>query len=113
MSTSYYRLRPPITNLELDEGLYYDVLKVWINDSLAGELALTEDEVKEVIRCFALREADNECPLRAYWGGDEEGTVVYANEDNLPDEMIVVSTYGEILTVGQVKARAGRQDMEN
>ena len=107
MSTSYYRLKPPITHLTLKAESGHDRLKIWVNHGLVGELVLANRETRAFLDCFTLYEADNECPLRSYWGGPERGTVVYANEDNLPDGMMVISQYGELLTVAQVKARNG------
>ena len=107
MSTSYYRLRPPITHLRLEEGEGHDKLKIWVNHGLAGELVIANREIRQFLDCFALYEADNECPLRSFWGGAERGAIVYANEDDLPDEMMVISEYGELLTVAQVEARDG------
>jgi len=107
MSTSYYRLKPPVTHLRLEEGDGHDRLTIWVNHANAGTLTLRKEEMREMLDCFILHEADNECPLRSYWGGADRGAVVYANENDLPDEMMVISEYGELLTVAQVKARDG------
>jgi len=107
MSTSYYRLKPPITYLRLEEGHGHDKLTLWVNHANVGTITLRKEEVRGVISCFTLYEEDNECPLRSYWGGSERGSAVYANENDLPDDMLVISEYGELLTVAQVKARHG------
>ena len=108
MSTNYYRLRPPITDLDLLAGEKYDILTVWINGGMAGELALAKDEVSEMLDCFALVEDDNKCPLHSYWGGDERGCIVYSNCPELSDDTPVISAYHELLTVGEVKAKHGK-----
>ena len=112
MSTSYYRLKPPITHLELELKPGHDRVKIWVNHGLVGELILANRETCAFLDCFTLHEPDNECPLRSYWGGAEKGTVVYANEINLSREMIVISEYGELLTVAQVFARRGAKRKE-
>ena len=57
---------------------------------------------------FANHEEDNECPLRTHWGGKERGAVVDVNDPTIPDEATVISEYGDVLTVAQVKARDGQ-----
>lgn len=52
-------------------------------------------------------EDDGDCPMRTHWGGSEVGSIVTENENNLPDEMIVISEYGDLLTVREVRARQG------
>ena len=91
MSTSYFRLKPFVQEL----------VKVQAELGIPGKYLLP----------FASKEPDDKCPMRSYWGGSERGSVVYANE-NLPDDTLLISSYGELLTVAQVKARNGarRQD---
>ena len=112
MSTSYYRLKPPITSLQLQCG-GHDRLRIFVNHASVGELMLRPEETPGVLGLFALKEPDNECPMRSYWGGDDTGTVVFANEDDLPDYMQVISSYGELLTVAQVKACHGARRKDN
>lgn len=108
MSTSYYRLRPPITYLNLEQREGHDILEIWVNDALAGQLALRGDETTKILDCFTLFEGDDKCPLRSYWGGDNRGCVVYSNEPSLPDDALVISEYHELLTVREVKAKNGK-----
>jgi len=56
---------------------------------------------------FALYEEDDRCPLRTHWGGPGCGAVVTVHDSELPDEAVVISEYGDLLTVGEVKARQG------
>ena len=49
---------------------------------------------------------DRNCLLRTHYGGKDRGLVVTVIHD-VPDETIAISEYGELLTVGQVKARDG------
>ena len=108
MSTNYYRLRPPITHLKLQREGEGFKLFVWVNHQLSGRLILDKQDTHQVLDCFTLKEPDDKCPLRSYRGGDERGTVVYENV-LLPGEALVISEYGELLTVAQVKARHGAQ----
>ena len=106
MGTSYYRLKPPITHLKLETDGMNNRLYVFVNGGYVGKLVLNEQDTCQVLNCFALRESDNKCPLHSYWGGAEQGAVVCENE-KLPDATIVISEYGKLLTVAQVKARYG------
>jgi len=93
MSTSYFRLLPGT------QKLVRGLAKIGVPN--------------EHLRRFALEEPDNKCPLRSYWGGSEKGSIVYTNENDLSDDMLVISSYGELLTVAQVKARHGAKRKDN
>ena len=109
MSTSYYRLRAPITSLRVEEkDLTHIRIRIWISHEFSGELVLADHaEVSSIILMFALYEDDDKCPLRAHWGGKDRGAIVTVNDDTLADSECVISEYGELLTVGEVKARDG------
>ena len=107
MSTSYYDLVEGITSLHLEEGPAHDRLTVWENGANAGTLTLSRGSGKWVARLFADRTGDIDCPLRTHWGGSAVGSVVTENRRGLADDYCVVSEYGDVLTVGQVRARAG------
>jgi len=107
MSTSYFRLIEPFTRLRLEENPVHDEVSVWESGALAGILTVTHGLGREVVLLFTKYEEDNECPLRSYWGGVGVGAVVYENGEPLPDEAVVVSEYGDILTAKEVRARHG------
>ena len=67
-------------------------------------LTLRNEEARGFILCFADK---NEPVMYAYWGGLEHGTVVITYEKGLLSEIQVISEYGELLTVAQVKAQRG------
>jgi len=110
MSTNYFRLREHITHLELSQlegGVAPFRLAVWVDHRLAGILYLSGSVTGAVVGMFALPENDVQCPMRTYYGGEDVGTVVIVNDHGLPDDAVVISQYGEIFTVAQVKSRAG------
>ena len=107
MSTSYYRLAPPTTHIRVEETPGHARLTLFINHAMSGTLIVRQDEMKETVRLFQLYEDDDQCPLRTHWGGKDRGTVVTVNDETLPEEAVVISEYGELLTVAQVKARDG------
>ncbi len=104
MSTSYYRLKPPVTHLKLEAGEGHDRLRIWVNHALAGVLTLRKEETREFILGFADK---NKSVMHVYWGGPERGIVVHAKEANLLDGMIVIPEYGEFLTVAELNALNG------
>ena len=108
MSTYYYRLQKPITSLRLEKGKGHDKLWVWVNNALSGKLILRNDETKSMISLFA----SGDSVLSTHWGGENNGTVVTVLETNLLEGEVVISEYGELLTVREVKRREGakRQD---
>jgi len=107
MSTSYYRLSSPITHLRIEDQVGHDKISVWVNHGLAGALVVSKRETKEVVRMFVCYEDDSICPLRTHWGGRERGAVVTVNDATLPDKAMVISEYGDLLSVADVKARDG------
>src|SRR5262245_8558204 len=106
MSTSYYRLRHPVTYLRAEESGAHVHLSVWVAHGLAGVLVMSPKELKAVVQFFVDYEDDDKCPLRTHWSGSV-GSVVTVNDKTLPDEACVVSEYGDLLTVGEVKGRSG------
>lgn len=109
MSTSYYRLREPFTSLRLEKGPTHDRLTVWEEHANAGTLTVRGGWGKHVALLFALQEGDEQCPVRTHWGGVDRGAVVtFRDRDkDLPDEIVLVSEYGDVVTVGYVRARDG------
>ena len=112
MSTSYYRLIEPFTSVRLECGQRHDRLTVFEMGANCGTLTLNAGTGKIVASLFALHQEDNMCPLRTHWGGASRGSIVTVNDDSMPDDATVLSEYGDVLTVAQVKARdgAGRDD---
>lgn len=104
MSTDYYLLEAPITNLRIEpRGTHADI-SLWVNDGKAGTVTVRDSEVNEFIRLF-MSDFD---VLHTSWGGKSVGTIV-RDEIGIPvdDATQVISEYGELLTAGQVRARAG------
>ena len=107
MSTSYYRLIEPFTSLRLEEGPGHDRLTVFEEHANCGTLTFSKGLGRSVARLFTKYEDDGQVPLRTHWGGKDRGSIVTVNDPILPNETTVISEYGDILTVGQVKARDG------
>ncbi len=108
MSTNYYRLKPPVTYLKLEEKPGHDRLRIWINHALAGELVLANQETLQFLGCFC----SDDNPLRSYAGTAEQGMVVVIDDSDISDDTQVISSYNELLTVAQVKARHGAKRIE-
>lgn len=108
MSTSYYRLRPPVTSVRVESAGHHDRVHVWVEHGLAGALVVPKDCTPSLLLLLSNEEMDDsKVPLRTLWGGDIRGTIVQVNDPGLPDGCQVVSEYGEVFTVGAVKARQG------
>ena len=103
MSTEYYKLRKPFTYLYLTREGDRDRLVVWIANFESGTLTIPSRHTKDILRSFF----DDYVPvLRTHWGGKDRGAIVTVEEE-LPNKAVVLSEYGELLTVAQVRARAG------
>jgi hypothetical protein len=107
MSTSYYHLKHPITSLRVEMRGEHAHLTIWTNGKNNGTLVLGRDELPDILHMFARDAGDGGCPMRTHWGGAEVGAVVTENTPGLADDMQIISEYGELLTVGRVRGRAG------
>ena len=109
MSTTYYRLRDPITSVILEEGPVHDRLRIWQDHGLAGELAVTSGAGRPIARMFFVTDVDDaHCAIHTYYGGAERGCVVTVNDETLLDSAVVLDgDTDEVFTVGEVKAFAG------
>ena len=106
MSTLYYKLRKPITSIKPTVLGEHTRVGIWANHAKTGELVFRNEEWKDAIWLFVEYEGDDsKVPMRTHWGGDK-GTVVTIHE-NLPDEQQLISEYGELLTVLEIKTRQG------
>ena len=108
MSTNYYCLKSPITYLHLEpRGDYYS-LSLWVNHALSGSLMLREDDLSDVIMCFADVVDDTQCPLRTTAGAIDRGIIVHIQDLSLPDDTLLISSHRELLTVREIKALDGK-----
>lgn len=97
MSTDYYNLNSPITNLKLFvEGQHYK-LTVFCNHQNCGTLFLTQLEVSQIIKMFV-----GERVVRSYYGGDKCGKTVEIIGNVEYDECLI-SEYGEITNLGEIR----------
>ena len=104
MSIEYYRLKRPVTHLELAEGTDFNCLTVYVNDGLSGVLNLPNAVTGLVLQMFA--DQGHGAVLFA-WGSSDRGIAV-EDYTGLHDSTIVISACGELLTAGQVRALAGK-----
>ena len=107
MSTSYYALRKPISNLQMRDDGANCFLEIWIAGFYAGALTTPKEHIGSIRRMMYEGTDDFHCPLRTHWGGKDRGAIVTVNIPDLADEELVISEYGELLTVAQVKGRDG------
>ena len=108
MSTSYYCIAKPVSALQVHDNTdKLDTIEFWIAGEYVGALTMDKHHVKSFVRRFIEYDDDFRCPLRSHWGGADRGSIVTVNRADIGDDELVISEYGELLTVGQVKARDG------
>jgi len=105
MSTEYYLPQYPITGLELAECADYNMLTIWVQDGQAGVLNLPKAVTGTFLR--VLTHDDVGMGVMHTWGSRDEGIMV-TDPAHLPDDTIVISGSGDLLTAGQVRALAGK-----
>jgi hypothetical protein len=107
MSTSYYHIAKPISALQMRDDGANCFLEIWIAGFYAGALTMPKEHVGSILRMMYEYTDDFHCALRTHWGGSDRGAIVTVNDETLADEAVIISEYGELLTVAQVKARDG------
>ena len=108
MSTHYYKLKQPLTSVRIlnDESPTHKQISIWIKHGLAGILTIPIDLISHFL--FCLYDQDGEVVYTS-WGGKEKGSQVNFIGDSryLPDDMTLISEYGEVYTLKEVKAKQG------
>ena len=109
MSTSYYHLREPVTALFLrPEEAGFTYLDIEVNGHGVGSLLLHDEDVPVML--VLLSDAGREyaeAPVRTSWGGEGVGCQVSERHRGLDPNLQLVSEYGELFTLAQVRAMAG------
>lgn len=100
VSTSYYGLRKPFTKVRLQEEKEYTRLRIWVNYTLVGTLALGKSETVMVLWALFDRQSPIMCTR---WDRSKQCTVV--SETGKADHVQVMSDCAELMTIRQVKAR--------
>lgn len=107
MSTAYYYLREPFTSIRLERGPSHDRVTLWERGANIGTLTVSAGTGSMVTYLFAEVEYDGKAPMRTHWGGTKVGCVVTENVRGLDPSLVLVSEYGDVLTVGDIRARSG------
>ena len=108
MSTSYYAIAKPVSALKVHDNTdKLDTIEFWIAGEYAGELTMDKRHTKSFLQKFIEYTDDFQCPLHSHWGGADRGAIVIVNRSDIGDDEMVISEYGDLLTVAQVKARDG------
>ena len=105
MSTSYYALKKPITSIRPEVMGGHTHVGVWVNHAKSGILVFRNEEWTKAIWLFVEKNI-SEPPMRALWGGTKDGYIVEETDASSPAEQQMISEYGELTTVGQIRAKA-------
>ena len=107
MSTNYYKLAYPIAYLRVIR-IDDKCSRVSVHAGCGtGAIDVRHEDLPALLSLFQEYVfSDAEVPMRTYWGGPQRGTVVEVQEE-LADDVQLISSYGRLLTVAQVKARDG------
>lgn len=102
MSTSYYRIKKPFTSLRAEAipGAGYTDIGIWVNHSKAGVIVVRNEEVKDALLVF------RRSVLSVFQSGIEGGhTILDYEDDDVEDDTQLISEYGELTTVAELKAK--------
>ena len=105
MSTEYYTLKEPITSIRPEIMGGHTHVGIWVNHAKSGTLVFHNDEWKNAIWLFVKKNV-SEPPMRTFWGGIKDGCIVEETDTSSPAEQQMVSEFGELITVGQIRAKA-------
>lgn len=101
MSTSYYGMKDPITSIRPEEMGGHTHIGVWVNHAKAGTLVFRNEEWIAGKWIFV----GEVCVLRTHHGPENVGLVIDQQIPHLDDERQLMSEYGELTTVGEIRRR--------
>ncbi len=107
MSTNYYNLKEPFTSVRILSEGNHDKITFWSRHGNAGTLIVERGDGKLIIKMLINYNEDTKCPMRTHWGGKDIGAIVTENIPNLEDKRVLISEYGEIVTVKEIRNRKG------
>ena len=112
MSTNnyyYYYLAYPITRLRITHTIPGIVsIHVTVATEETGKLVVSPEHVSALMRLFSQIEPDDSrCPIYTYCGDVSRGCVVVENVRGLDPNLQLISEYGELLTVAEIRALDG------
>uniref|UniRef100_A0A6M3L7H7 Uncharacterized protein n=1 Tax=viral metagenome TaxID=1070528 RepID=A0A6M3L7H7_9ZZZZ len=103
MSTSFYRLRPPITSVRPEVLGGHTHVGIWVNHAKSGSLVVRNEEWDQLLDSLTSKE----CVIHTSYGGTGVGVNV---NDLCPEnagDVQVVSEYRQLFTVGEVRNMRG------
>jgi len=101
MTTAYYCVAAPITQLRTDEVGSHTHLTIWVNHGLSGILVVRNEELPDILH---LLRTETEV-LHTYFAS---GTHTSGDLPSLPSSLQLISEYGELTTLGNVRKSIGR-----
>lgn len=107
MSTEYYALKKPITSIRPEIMGGHTHVGIWVNHAKSGTLVFHNDEWKDAIWLFVEKNVVTP-PIHSFWGGTKDGCIVKEIDASSPVEQQMVNEFGELMTVGQIRAKAKR-----
>uniref|UniRef100_A0A6H1ZGT8 Uncharacterized protein n=1 Tax=viral metagenome TaxID=1070528 RepID=A0A6H1ZGT8_9ZZZZ len=69
-------------------------------------MKIDKGDAELIARIIADNEV-NEAPMYSYWDGEKGASVVVENQKDLSPRQILISEYGDILTVKKIRSRMG------
>ena len=106
MSTDYYYLKEPVTGIEIVIDGERAEVKVMLDGEFAGALSMPSATAAKF--ACGLLEIDRDCPIVTNWGGAKAGCVVNEYVRGLDPSLQLVSEYGDVRTVAEIRALAGK-----
>ena len=108
MSTNYYHLREPVTAIKVDETeLGFRNVWITIGDYDAGYLHLKEEDVSALLLLLGDQAYDDQVPVRTTFGGKGAGLLVHERYRGLNPALQLISEYGDLTTLAEVRKLAG------
>ena len=108
MSAEYYALKKPITSIRPEIMGGHTHVGIWVNHAKSGTLVFRNEEWKDAIWLF-FEKYVSDPPMRTFWGGTKDGCIVKETNTASPTEQQMVSEFGELMTVGQIRAKAKKE----
>jgi len=98
MSTMYYGIRAPVTQLRLDEHGPHTRILIWVEHKSVGQLVLGNENVRQFMRLFI----DEDDPV-VHKTNIGDGKTHVSFQRKASDYEQIVSSSGELITVMELR----------
>src|SRR5690606_26482527 len=101
-------LREPISSVRFETLGNHCHITVWTHGGNSGTLIVAKEDAVSFARMFSDRCDDPYAPIGSHFGGADVGMIITENVRGLDPHLQLIDEYGDVWTVEEVRAKAGK-----